>query len=103
MKGILRPRTAGEVLQAALEAQREHRSALDRSYAGVSIPSPLHADQIEDLLATIVAGVLGVASVRRDLAFSELGGDSLMATRVLSRVWRAFAVRPRPVARFSGA
>jgi acyl carrier protein len=89
----VRLRTAGEVLQAALKVQGEHCSKSGSSGTGVCTPSPQGADQIEDLLATIVAGALGVVRVRRDLGFSALGGDSLMATRVLSRVWRAFDVK----------
>jgi hypothetical protein len=85
--------SAGEILKAALEEQREYHAEVGGSGIEESTPLPPGADHVEDLIATIVAGVLGVASVRRDLAFSALGGDSLMATRVLSRVWRAFDVK----------
>jgi hypothetical protein len=93
MKSTFRPMTAGEILEAALAGKREDRPESDALGPDMSLASPPGIDHIEDLLATIVAGVLGVASVPRDLAFSALGGDSLTATRVLSRVWRAFEVK----------
>jgi hypothetical protein len=54
--------------------------------------SPAGVDPVEDLVATALAAALGVAAIPRDRPFTALGGDSLMATRVLARIWRAFAV-----------
>lgn len=87
MKGADRPRRAVEVVSAAHEGApgglgESHRVVCD---AG--------ADAVEDLLATIVAAAIGVGEVRRDVAFSALGGDSLAATRVLSQTWQAFGVK----------
>src|SRR5579871_5116666 len=88
-----RLQTADQILRAALEDQRRSAKEPRPTSSAATVGSPPGADQVEDLLAAIVAGVLGRAAVRRDLSFSALGGDSLLATRVLARVWRAFEVK----------
>ncbi len=88
--------TAGEILHAALDAQRARRSLpLDAQTSGPDrhVASPVGGDHVEDLIATTVAAALGVAVVPRGRSFAALGGDSLMATRVLARIWRAFEVK----------
>jgi amino acid adenylation domain-containing protein len=47
---------------------------------------------VEEVLATLWAEVLGLARVGRSDNFFDLGGHSLMATRVMSRVTEAFGV-----------
>src|ERR1700691_763751 len=86
------PITAGEILHTALAGRGGDRRQLQTPSADSSA-SRTGADHDEDLVAAIVAGVLGVEDVDRNIPFSALGGDSLLATSVLSRVWRAFEVK----------
>ncbi|MFI5916051.1 chorismate pyruvate-lyase family protein [Dactylosporangium sp. NPDC051541] len=55
---------------------------------GTTVP----ADALEDAIARIWAEVLSVGAVRHDDDFFELGGDSLLAMRVSSRIRRLLAV-----------
>jgi iturin family lipopeptide synthetase A len=91
MKRASSLRTASEIVKAALDRE------LERDARAPSAPRDATArqrmDHIEELLATIVGGVLGTGHIQSNARFSELGGNSLMATRVLSRVWRAFGVK----------
>jgi acyl carrier protein len=54
--------------------------------------SVLPRTAVEELLASIWAGVLRVASVGVEENFFELGGHSLLATQVMSRVREVFGV-----------
>ncbi len=47
-------------------------------------------NEVEELLATIFAEILGVAKIGVQDSFFELGGHSLMATRVISRLNKTF-------------
>jgi acyl carrier protein len=49
---------------------------------------------VEERLARIWAEVLGVKEIGVHDSFLELGGDSLLATQVISRVMAHFQVRP---------
>jgi amino acid adenylation domain-containing protein len=66
-----------------------------------SLPEPETADRTseagprdlaEQLVAELWCEVLGLGAVDSDTDFFEAGGDSLLATRLLSRVRRSFAV-----------
>jgi len=50
------------------------------------------ADAVEDTVVTALRAVLGVAEVAPDARFAALGGDSMRAVRVLSRLWRELGV-----------
>jgi chorismate-pyruvate lyase/acyl carrier protein len=54
--------------------------------------APVAAEALEDAIARIWADVLSVGAVRHDDDFFELGGDSLLAMRVSSRIRRLLAV-----------
>jgi hypothetical protein len=90
-EGISSLRTASEIVKAALDRELERDAPTGSTVDETAAPP--QADHVEELLATIVGGVVGVAHVQRMVGFSALGGNSLMATRVLSRVWRAFGVK----------
>jgi len=78
------PRTpAGKVDRKALPPPRRVRPALDQPFAPPRNP-------IEEVLAAIWAERLNLDEIGIDDSFLELGGDSLLATRILSRVRRAF-------------
>jgi acyl carrier protein len=63
----------------------------DGEAAGAPYVAP--ADGVEEILAsTIFAGVLGVAQVGSADSFFDLGGDSLQATQIVSRVRDEFDV-----------
>ncbi|QSQ17761.1 non-ribosomal peptide synthetase [Myxococcus landrumensis] len=47
---------------------------------------------VEELLTQLVGQVLGIQDVARDATFHDLGGHSLSATRLISRIRRTFAV-----------
>jgi acyl carrier protein len=55
-------------------------------------PTASNATPIEEMLAGMYADALGVARVGLQRSFFDLGGHSLMATRLLSRVREAFQV-----------
>lgn len=48
--------------------------------------------RIDDVLADALRSVVGEAAMGADTRFSDLGGDSLRAVRVLSACWRALGV-----------
>jgi hypothetical protein len=91
MKSISSLRTASEIVRVALDHERERDAKTVRATGDTTMLQ--QADHVEELLATIVGGVIGVKHVQRSARFAALGGNSLMATRVLSRVWRAFGVK----------
>jgi acyl carrier protein len=49
-------------------------------------------DPVEDVVVTALRAVLGVNEVAPGTQFAALGGDSLRAVRVLSRLWRELGV-----------
>ncbi|WP_052350937.1 non-ribosomal peptide synthetase [Myxococcus stipitatus] len=80
-----------------------HHNKVDRR-ALAAQPLPLQEDggsdavehaprgHVEELLTQLVGEVLGIQDVARDAAFHDLGGHSLSATRLISRIRRTFAV-----------
>ena len=57
-------------------------------------PSPVtNRDEIKEQLATFFKDLFGVPTVRCDESFADLGGDSLMAVTLVSRLNDAFALR----------
>jgi acyl carrier protein len=86
------PRTpTGKVDRRALPRPGRSRPILDTPYA-----APRTA--VEAALARLWADVLGVEPVGIHDPFLELGGDSLMATRLLSRVRDATRAELTPAA-----
>ncbi|WP_256376925.1 non-ribosomal peptide synthetase [Nitrosospira multiformis] len=52
--------------------------------------------EVEEVLATIWAQVLGVAQVGRHDNFFELGGDSILSLQIVTKAWRAgLKITPR--------
>jgi acyl carrier protein len=49
-------------------------------------------DAVADAVDTALRSVLGVDQVAADAEFAALGGDSMRAVRVLSRLWRELGV-----------
>jgi acyl carrier protein len=49
-------------------------------------------DPVQDAVVTALRAVLGVHEVAPDMRFAALGGDSMRAVRVLSRLWRELGV-----------
>jgi len=81
------PLTAtGKVDRRALPRPEGIRPALETSFVAPRTP-------IEEQLARIWAEVLGLDRVGVHDNFLELGGDSLLATRVISRVLPQFQVK----------
>ena len=80
------PRTAtGKIDRRALPAPDRLRPALDTAYVAPRTP-------VEEMLVALWAEVLHLDRVGVQDAFLELGGDSLMATQVASRVLEHFAL-----------
>ena len=81
------PLTAtGKVDRRALPPPDDTRPALETSFVAPRTP-------VEERLAGIWAEVLGLDQVGVHDNFLELGGDSLLATRVISRVLPQFQVK----------
>jgi len=81
------PLTAtGKVDRRALPPPDRTRPALETPFAAPRTP-------VEEKLAQIWAGVLGLDRVGMHDSFLDLGGDSLLATQVISRVLAQFEVR----------
>lgn len=83
--------TAGAILDAALREER--RTAGRRPLAVDMGGEEEQADEVEDLVAAVFSAALDVERVPRSAAFTALGGDSLTAISILSRLWRAFGVK----------
>ncbi|HEX7184129.1 MAG TPA: non-ribosomal peptide synthase/polyketide synthase [Thermoanaerobaculia bacterium] len=75
----------GKIDRRALPAPR-----LEQEGSGAMFAAP--ATPIEEMLAAIWSEVLGVESPSRDGNFFDLGGHSILATRMVSRVCRVFQV-----------
>lgn len=85
--------TAGAILAAAL---REERRTAGRREVAVAVggeEEQQQVDEVEDLVAAVFSAALDVERVPRSAAFTALGGDSLMAISILSRLWRVFDVK----------
>jgi acyl-coenzyme A synthetase/AMP-(fatty) acid ligase/acyl carrier protein len=81
------PLTAtGKVDRRALPPPGRTRPALERPFVGPRTP-------VEEKLAQLWAGVLGLDEVGVHDGFLDLGGDSLLATQVVSRVLTQFHAR----------
>ncbi|MGW7413257.1 acyl carrier protein [Streptomyces sp. NPDC054863] len=52
----------------------------------------MSAQQVESTVLEAFRGVLGQDEVAPDAPFAALGGDSMRAVRVLSRLWRELGV-----------
>lgn len=76
---------SGKVDRRALPASNHARPALNTSYVAPRTP-------IESELARIWAGMLNLQDVGIHDPFLDLGGDSLLATRILTRVVETFRV-----------
>lgn len=85
--------TAGAILDAA---RRQERRAAGRAEAAVAAgpgEEERVGDEVEDLVAAVFAAAMDVERVPRSTSFTAMGGDSLTAISILSRVWRAFGVK----------
>jgi len=82
--------TAGAILDAAL---REERRPVGPQEVAAAPDEEGQGDGVEDLVAAVFSAALGVERAPRAVAFTALGGDSLMAISILSRIWRAFGVK----------
>ena len=54
--------------------------------------SDISEKSAEDAVLAAFGQVLGIAETDRDVPFAALGGDSMRAVRVLSRLWRELGV-----------
>ncbi|MCO6009315.1 amino acid adenylation domain-containing protein [Actinoallomurus purpureus] len=70
------------------------RAALPTPDVSATVPSRTPRTPAEEIVCGIFADVLGVERADADDDFFDLGGDSLLATRVLSRIRSAFGVEP---------
>jgi acyl carrier protein len=81
----------GKVDRNALPAPGRERSAVEAEYIAPR-------NELEQKLAAIWSEVLGVSKIGVNDNFYHLGGHSLMATQLLSRINKAFQLRlPLPV------
>ena len=79
-----------EVEATPAPAKSNGRFAVEREDLGHDYAAPRNA--IEQRLAAIWAEVLGLEGIGVDDNYFELGGDSLLATQMFSRIREAFAV-----------
>jgi acyl carrier protein len=91
MPGESQLTTAGAILAAA--RREERRTAGRREVAVAAGGEEEQGDEVEDLVAAVFAAALDLERVPRSAAFTALGGDSLMAISILSRLWRVFDVK----------
>jgi amino acid adenylation domain-containing protein len=75
---------AGKLDRAALAAPEPVRPDFERPYAAPRSP-------LEDQVAQVWANALGLDRVGIHDDFLELGGDSLIATQIVARIWEMFA------------
>ena len=78
-------------MMAALRALSQSKPTRERTAAAVSSDGPQGA--IETQIAQIWADLLGEQSIGRHTSFFDLGGHSLVAVSILSRLRRHFNVR----------
>ena len=79
-------------LTAAGKVDRQALLALGRADADAATPVALPRTPVERAVAQIWAEVLGLRAVGIHDHFLDLGGDSLLATRVISRATAEFRV-----------
>src|SRR5207248_9532332 len=77
------------ILAAINERRRAHRGA---TLMLAEVPAAPRTP-VEETLAGIWSEVLGVEPIGIEDNFFQLGGDSLLATQVISRLRRAFGVQ----------
>jgi acyl carrier protein len=82
----------GKVDRLALPAPDRARPDLEETFVAPCTP-------VEEVVAGILAGVLGLERIGAHNNFFELGGHSLLATQVMARIRRAFRVE-LPLRRF---
>ncbi|MFI1935555.1 amino acid adenylation domain-containing protein, partial [Streptomyces sp. NPDC020330] len=74
------------------------RKALPAPQQGTAVAAKAAGTAVEELLSTLFAEVLGVASVGVDESFFELGGDSIVSIQLVSRARKAgLTLTPRDV------
>jgi acyl carrier protein len=76
----------GKVDRLALPAPDDGRPALERMFVAPKTPTEL-------VLVDHWADLLGIARVGINDSFFEVGGDSLLGTRLVSRIYEEFDVR----------
>src|SRR5581483_9658301 len=87
---------SGKVDRRALPAPEPGQEELEEEYVAPR-------DEVEELLATIWGELLGGVRVGVNDNFFEIGGHSLMATQVMSRVREVFGVEVGLRRLFEGA
>ncbi|GAA1019696.1 MULTISPECIES: acyl carrier protein [Amycolatopsis] len=60
--------------------------------SALAVDSAGRPDRVEETVLTALREVLGAAEAAPETRFAVLGGDSLRAVRVLSRLWRELGV-----------
>jgi acyl carrier protein len=81
------PLTAsGKVDRRALPSPGKLRPALDNFYVGARTP-------VEKVMVKLWAEVMGIDEVGTDDDFSELGGDSIQAAQIVSKVNNTFSLK----------
>jgi amino acid adenylation domain-containing protein/non-ribosomal peptide synthase protein (TIGR01720 family) len=89
-RSALFKRIASELSDASRVTDLLEESRRQRPAPAVEATPP--RDPVEELIAEVWAGVLGVERVGREDNFFSLGGQSLIATRMLSRLSQVFGV-----------
>lgn len=76
----------GKVDRKALPDPTENQQTASNAYADP-------CDAVEEILAELWSTVLGLEGVGVNASFFDLGGDSLSATRVISRIFKLFQIQ----------
>jgi len=93
-----RLRAIGNLLDAVDARQSAPATEARASHARPALPTPYAAPQgdLEDGLAALWTEALGIAPVGANDNLFELGGDSLLAIRLLSRMRKVYGVELQP-------